>query len=244
MKEMSIPTRMYLFATYLIGALLFSWNLLNWQTKNPVMLVILCLLASLAMIIKVEGTTNRSHYTFSFIVYGFAFAHLGLPRRPSSSLFPTWWNIWSSARPGSSRFSTLLATSSCSMLLVSSTARSTLDCLLQAPSVYWRLVLAWQRLHCSITLWLASLSGWRAVRTSNNQVIFDLFPLIIDLSLLSLGAMMVLIWDNNPYALLLFTFPIYMIYGTMRVPALERQSETDQKTNLFNHAYFMQQLEN
>jgi diguanylate cyclase (GGDEF)-like protein/putative nucleotidyltransferase with HDIG domain len=68
--------------------------------------------------------------------------------------------------------------------------------------------------------------------------------LIIDLTLLCLGAMLVLIWDYSPFALLLFAFPIYLIYGTMRVPALERQSETDPKTNLFNHGYFMQHLEN
>ena len=78
MKEMTIPTRIYLFSIYLMGVLLFSWSLLGWYIKEPVMLTILCLLASLALIIKVEGATNRSHYTFSFILYGFAFAHFGV----------------------------------------------------------------------------------------------------------------------------------------------------------------------
>jgi hypothetical protein len=79
MKEMTIPTRIYLFSIYFLGALLLSWNLLEWQVKEPIMLAILCILASLALIIKVEGTTNRSHYAFSFIVYGFTFAHFGIP---------------------------------------------------------------------------------------------------------------------------------------------------------------------
>jgi diguanylate cyclase (GGDEF)-like protein/putative nucleotidyltransferase with HDIG domain len=74
--------------------------------------------------------------------------------------------------------------------------------------------------------------------------IFDFMPLIIDLSLLILGGTLVLLWNYNPYSLLLFALPIYMIYGTMRVPALERQSETDQKTGLFNHTYFKEHLEN
>ena len=78
MKVMSIPTRIYLISIYIIGALFFSWNLLNWQIKEPVMLAVLCILASLALIIKVEGATHRSHYAFSFIVYGFTFAHLGV----------------------------------------------------------------------------------------------------------------------------------------------------------------------
>jgi len=34
-----------------------------------------------------------------------------------------------------------------------------------------------------------------------------------------------------------------MIYGTMRVPSLERKTVIDQKTGLFNHAYFMEQLD-
>ena len=80
MKELTIPTRLYIFTVYITGAILLAWNLVNWQIKEPILLVILCALASFALIIKVEGATNRSHYTFSFIVYGFAFAHLGVPQ--------------------------------------------------------------------------------------------------------------------------------------------------------------------
>ena len=88
-----------------------------------------------------------------------------------------------------------------------------------------------------IIVWMADGQNFR------ESGIFDLHPPIIDLSLLSLGAMLVLIWNYNPHALLLFAFPIYLIYGTMRVPALERQSETDPKTGLYNHAYFIHHLE-
>ena len=80
MKEMTLPTRIYLFTIYLAGTLFFSWNLLHWEIKEPIVLAVLCILASLALIIKVEGATNRSHYTFSFILYGFAFVHLGVPQ--------------------------------------------------------------------------------------------------------------------------------------------------------------------
>ena len=208
------------------------------------MLVILCLLASLAMIIKVEGTTNRSHYTFSFIVYGFTFAHLGLPQAAIVILVsnlveylvkrPPWFIqifntacyfivinaagfVYSTINPGLS-----LATSIGILAITASMATFTLL----------------NHFMVGIIVWMARGENFK------QSGIFDLLPLIIDLSLLSLGAMLVLIWDYNPYALLLFAFPIYMIYGTMRVPALERQSETDQKTDLFNHAYFMQHLEN
>ena len=78
MKELTISTRLYLLAVYGIGTTLISINLLNWQFKEPLLLAFLCILASLALIIKVDGATERSHYSFSFIVYGFTFAHLGV----------------------------------------------------------------------------------------------------------------------------------------------------------------------
>ena len=244
MKEMTIPTRIYLFAIYLMGALLFSWNLLSWQINEPIMLTVLSLLASLALIIKVEGATSRSHYAFSFIVYGFAFTHLGVSEAAIVILVsnlveylvnrPAWFGpIFNTAcyiiviNIASVVFHTLNPEASLSapVYILAVTASMTVFTLLNHFIV-------------GVIVWMANSENFR------ESGIFDLPPLIIDLSLLSLGAMLVLVWEYNPYALLLFVFPIYLIYGTMRVPALERQSETDQKTGLFNHAYFMQHLEN
>jgi diguanylate cyclase (GGDEF)-like protein/putative nucleotidyltransferase with HDIG domain len=224
--------------------LLFSLNLLQLQIKDPVMLVILCLLASLALIIKVVGTTYNSHYTFSFIIFGFAFAHLGVPEAAIviivSNLVewlvnrPRWFGavfnttcyvivinvagfIYSALNPSLS-----LDTSSGILVLTASLTAFTLI----------------NHLMVGIIVWLARGENFK------ESGIFDFFPLILDLTLLTLGAMLVIVWDYNPFALFLFALPIYLIYSTMRVPALERQSETDLKTGLFNHAYFMQQLGN
>jgi hypothetical protein len=60
------------------GIVVLISNLRTLETKDPWLVVVLCLLASLALILKVEGPTNKSHYTFSFVVYGFTFATLGL----------------------------------------------------------------------------------------------------------------------------------------------------------------------
>ena len=68
MKEMTIPTRIYLFTIYLMGALFFSWSLLNWEIKEPIMLAILCVLASLALIVKVEGPPTV-HTTRSVLLF-------------------------------------------------------------------------------------------------------------------------------------------------------------------------------
>lgn len=244
MKELSIPTRLYMFAVYLSGALFFMWNLLHWQIKNPLMLAVLCTLASLALIIKVEGTTNRSHYTFSFILYGFAFAHLGVPQTAIIILVSNLVE-WLVNRPA---WFIQIFNTACYILVINaasfifsvidpSSSLTTLNGILALTASMAAFTLL-NHLMVGIIVWMARGENFQ------QSGIFDPFPLFIDLTLLTLGAMLVLIWEKNPFALLLFAFPIYLIYSTMRVPALERQSETDLKTGLFNHAYFMQHLEN
>src|SRR6266496_5724057 len=79
MKELSFSTKAYLFSTYVAGIAIFIWHLSKIDLSDIWMLSVLCLLASLTLILKVEGATNRSHYTFSFLVYGFTFALYGIP---------------------------------------------------------------------------------------------------------------------------------------------------------------------
>jgi hypothetical protein len=75
MKALTIPARFFISIVYLFGIYILVLNFSAWEFKEPVMLVILAILASLALLIKVEGATNHSHYTNSFIVYGFTFMH-------------------------------------------------------------------------------------------------------------------------------------------------------------------------
>jgi hypothetical protein len=77
MKELSLPTKLYLYAIYIAGIGIFAWHLNKIEVSKLWMLMFLCLLASLTLILKVAGATNRSHYTFSFLVYGFTFALYG-----------------------------------------------------------------------------------------------------------------------------------------------------------------------
>ena len=74
--------------------------------------------------------------------------------------------------------------------------------------------------------------------------IFELLPMMIDLTLLTLGGSLVLVWQFNQYAILLFLIPLYLIYSTLKVPMLERKADTDPKTGLFNHRYFELHMEN
>src|SRR3990172_9475201 len=79
MKSLSIKTQLYLVSTYLLGLAIFAWHIQRIEINQPALLIILCVLASLALVLKVIGATDNSHYTFSFLVYGFTFVTLGLP---------------------------------------------------------------------------------------------------------------------------------------------------------------------
>ncbi len=67
--------------------------------------------------------------------------------------------------------------------------------------------------------------------------------LMIDLSMIGMGGGTALLWGVNPYATLLSLLPLYLIYSTLKVPALQRQTEIDPKTKLFNARYFADVLE-
>jgi hypothetical protein len=79
MKSLSNKTKFYLFSTYLTGFAIFIWHINRIEMDRLWLLFILCVLASLALVLKVIGATDNSHYTFSFLIYGFSFVTLGLP---------------------------------------------------------------------------------------------------------------------------------------------------------------------
>ncbi|MBK9927123.1 MAG: diguanylate cyclase [Anaerolineales bacterium] len=87
-----------------------------------------------------------------------------------------------------------------------------------------------------VILWLARGESFK------QSGAFGITPMLIDLTMLSLGASLAIVWKYNPYALFLFLIPLYPFYKTLKIPSLERKTETDPKTNLFNHGYFMAQL--
>jgi diguanylate cyclase (GGDEF)-like protein/putative nucleotidyltransferase with HDIG domain len=242
MKEMKLTARVYMLTVDLLGALLVTWNLFQWQPKDPVMLGVLCILASLALIIKVEGATHRSHYAFSFIVYGFAFAYLGVAAAVVVILVsnlveylvnrPAWYG------PVFNTACYVFVINVSGLIFQAFNPDSlTNPVYILAITVSMTMFTLINHLMVGIIVWLADGQNFK------ESGIFDLYPLIVDMSLLTLGALLVLIWELNPFALILFSLPIYLIYSTLRVPALERQSETDPKTGLFNHAYFTQHLD-
>jgi diguanylate cyclase (GGDEF)-like protein/putative nucleotidyltransferase with HDIG domain len=244
MNDLSRSTKLYLYFTYLAGIAIFIWHMSRLNVSDPWMLAILSVLASLALILKVEGATNRSHYTFSFLIYGFTFASYGIPAAMLvvliSNLAEWIWN-----RPP--WYIQLFNTGSYILVMQ---AAGLVYSLINPERILgsWQAALAiaasmaafslLNHLMVGIVLWLARGENFK------KSGVFDFFPVMLDLTLLYFGASLSFVWAYNQFALALFLVPLYLIYNTLRVPALERQTETDNKTGLFNHGYFRQQFQN
>jgi diguanylate cyclase (GGDEF)-like protein len=73
--------------------------------------------------------------------------------------------------------------------------------------------------------------------------VFERLILTIGSTLFAMGIMAALVWRVNPYAAVLVVMPLYLIYITLQVPALQREAESDAKTGLFNARHFSQALQ-
>ena len=244
MKQLPVPARLFLIITYILGAFILAHNMLTLKATEPILLGILCLLGATLHILKVEGATNRSHYTLSFLVFGFTLAHLGMPEAILvilvSNLAEWIWN-----RPA---WYIQLFNISCYVIAaeIAGLIYSAINPLSITTS--WEAILAIAVGMAGFTFINHLLVGaivWLARRENFKQSgIFDPIPLLIDLTMMSVGASLAIVWAYNPYALLIFLIPSYPLYMALRIPELERKSETDQKTGLFNHHYFMAQFNN
>ena len=88
-----------------------------------------------------------------------------------------------------------------------------------------------------MVLWLARGQNLR------ESGIFGAMTLMIDFSLIALGGVSAYIWQVNPFLVPLGLIPLYLIYSTLKIPALQRQTEIDPKTGLFNAKHFAQVME-
>jgi diguanylate cyclase (GGDEF)-like protein/putative nucleotidyltransferase with HDIG domain len=242
MKDLSLSTKLYLIFIYLLGFGLLLWNTLYTTPVDLKMTVALSVLASLFLIFKVKGATNRSHYSFSFLIYGFAFVYLSLGETMwvilISNLVEWVWNRppWYIRLFNAFCYISVISVAHFIYLLLNPSSLLSTPLGIASLAISVVIFTLLNHLLVGVVVWLA--------RGENFKVsgVFDSFPLVMDLTLLTYGAMINIVFNTSPYALILFLFPLYLIYATLRIPALERKTEIDQKTGLFNHHYFMQHL--
>lgn len=240
MKELSLAAKTYLVTTYILGMGLLAWSLPLVSRSNLLMLAILSLLASAFHIYKVVGATVRSHYTFSFLIYGFTFVHLGIGEMMVvilvSNLAEWLWNRppWYIQIFNISCYFMAAVSAFVTFTLINPTGSLVTPLGVLAIAASMSVFTFVNHFILGIVLWLARGESFKVSR------MMDLFPFLMDTTLLMFGCILNLVWTSNPYALILFFFPLYLIYTTLQIPALERKTEIDEKTGLYNHNYFMQ----
>jgi diguanylate cyclase (GGDEF)-like protein/putative nucleotidyltransferase with HDIG domain len=238
-KDFSIKTRIYIWVTLIAGALLVGHTLF-FQNLQQYWLpaVILSLLASFTLLLRVEGATSRTHYNIAFLIYGFSIVLYGAPVAVAVMLishivewiwhkYPWYIQLFNLASYVVVAVATGLIFEAFNLSHALNTWEAALSTL--AAMICFTLL---NHLMIGLIVWLARGENFA------QSGIFDFFSLAMDCIILSMGAGAGVIWSYNPLATILVLLPLYLVYTTLRVPALERQSETDPKTGVFNHRYF------
>jgi diguanylate cyclase (GGDEF)-like protein/putative nucleotidyltransferase with HDIG domain len=242
MKDLSGKAKIFILASILIGAVLSIYNLANLEWPG-FGLLILASLASVAQILKVEGSTHKSSYNISWLVYGVTFMLLGAPATLFVILvshlvewawykYPWYIQLFNIANYAIAVSAAGLVYQLINPAPYASSLYAALACL-ASLAIFTFL----NHTFVGLVIWLA-----RGQNFSQSGV-FGSLTLMIDFTLIGLGTATAVIWGINPYMTLFSLIPIYLIYSTLQVPALQRQTEVDSKTKLYNAGYFAKALE-
>lgn len=238
MNSLSIPARAYVWATLVVGGLLAVWQLNQLNLGNLPLLAVLCVLASALQILKTEGATARSSHNFGWVVYAAAFTLLGVPEAFVTILvahLAEWlWHRypWYIQSFNIASFAIAISLSGFSdrLILVVSAFSSLGDVFgLVVAMVVFTLV------NHLMVGWVIKLARGLTLAESG---IFAFTSLMIDFGLLCLGVSAALLARLDPVATVFVLVVGYLLFSVLRVPALERRSQEDPKTGLFNDRYF------
>jgi diguanylate cyclase (GGDEF)-like protein/putative nucleotidyltransferase with HDIG domain len=228
----------------LAGVGLVGWQLPHPPGNNLWLWLGLSAIAAATHILKQEGPTARSSYQISFVVYGFAFVLLGVPGTlfvivVAHLLEYTWGEHypWYILGFNIATFTVSMAAAALLYGLVNPTLN--MELLSGTAGVVIALAVFTLINHALIGLVLTVARG----QSLSQSGVFGFLTLMIDFSLLCMGAGAAVLWEFSPNAAILGVIPLYLIYSTLRLPALKRQAELDEKTGAFNAGYFTKSLE-
>ncbi len=241
MSDLSWKARIFILSTIAVGLGLSVHNLVNidWQNYR---LLILTGVAAVAQVYKVEGATHKSSYNLGWVVYGLAFVLLGGPATLFIILvahlidwawhkYPWYIQMFNMAAFAMAVSATTLIYNWILTAQLSSGILSTLA-ILVALAVFTLL----NHLLVGLVIWFARGQNF------TQSGVFGLLTLMIDFTLLALGMVAATIWGINPSMVVFVLIPLYLIYITLQVPKLQRQTEIDPKTKLYNARFFAEAL--
>ncbi len=245
MKDFSRPTQVYILGIVIAASILAALQSFLNPPEGSYQLLVACIVASFLQGIAVFGTTARSTYSLSWIVYGFTFVLLGTPAT-FIVVFISHVAEWLLDRD---RLKWYIQTFNISTFFIGFTISGVIIRLMPAslPAnsvISFLIILASLAIFTLVNHLLVALvlKLARGQNLSQSGVMGG-FTLLLDFTLLSLGYAAVIIWNASPIALTLVVFVTYILYQAMNIPALERKTEIDPKTELFNARYFTEALD-
>ncbi len=242
MSDLSWKARIFILSTIAVGLGLSVYNLVNIDWHNYGLLI-LTGVAAVAQVYKVEGVTHKSSYNLGWVVYGLAFVLLGGPATLFiilvAHLIDWAWHKYSWYIQLFNMATFAIAVSATTWIYnwiltaqLSSGILSTLA-ILVALVVFTLL----NHILIGLVIWFARGQNF------TQSGVFGLLTLMIDFTLLALGMVAATIWEINPSMVVFVLIPLYLIYITLQVPKLQRQTEIDPKTKLYNARYFADALD-
>jgi diguanylate cyclase (GGDEF)-like protein len=242
-KSLSLQARIFFLGFIIAGTALLAINLPAVKVDNFWMLLALAGMAAISLIFRVVGASERMHYSVSYLFYGFSLVLMGVPETLLVVLIASlieWachrypWYVQAFNIAG-----TIVVIQLSGLILTLLNPGMLLNDLLSVVAVIIAMIAFTLTNHLMTGMAVQLLTGERI----NQSGVFQAFSLLLDFNLLCMGAAATFVYKFNPYASLLSLLPIYLVYTTLRVPALERKSNTDSKTGLFNAEYFSAALD-
>jgi hypothetical protein len=224
LKNLSAQAKAYILSTIVIGFGLIAWMLskLDWGNYG---LYLLAVLGAVTQTLKLEGPTKRTNYNIAWFVYGFAFIAFG----PAAAIFVIFishleeW-VWhkypwyiQSFNIGAHVIPVFLAG-----LIFETAHQGTgfFDSNYALGMAVASLVFVFGN-HFMVGVVVRLARGQSFAESG----VFEYFNFFLDFTLLSMGGVTALVWFDNPFAALLNIPPLYLLYNSIRVPALKRQLE-------------------
>ena len=204
----------------------------NIDSQDWRLLLVICVLAALLQTLKIEGATFRTSYNLSWVVYGFALVLLGAPETmlvilvahtgrmdlaPLSLVYSILQHCLFRVGGHDRRF--------CLRLDQPFAGAPTLS---GSLAILTALALFTLVNHLMVGLIVKMARGQSLAESG----VFGPLTLALDFGLLCLGAAGALIWLVNPYGIILVALLAMLLQNVLRVPSLQRQSDTDPKVGI------------
>jgi diguanylate cyclase (GGDEF)-like protein/putative nucleotidyltransferase with HDIG domain len=243
MKDLPLKAKIFVLGTIFLALFMIVPTHANFEFSEVWLTIALCVMTSLTQIVKVEGPTDKSSFNLSWVLYGFSLLVLGVPQTIIViivSHISEWiWHKYPWSIQAFNIASHTIVMIASGLVLGALQNAFTKPEWLELPIVLTTFAFFTVLNH----LWVGLVIKFARGQGLRESGVLSGYSLILDFTLLCLGGASAYIWTINPMITILNAVPLYLIYNTLKVPALQRKTDIDQKTGLFNSRFFSETVE-